>query len=328
MHDREMRTAAVPVFAWVTLLLAACGSAASNGSSSFDDGGGAGAGGAGGAKLVGGGGNGGKHAGGASAGGSGIVGATGGSGVGSDPCGDVGKKIYVVSSNDELVSFDPQSLAFSLIGKIACPSGGHPFSMAVDRTGLAFVLYDDGNIFWVSTSDASCMPSGYTPNQQGFTLFGMGYVSDAPGSNAESLYVIDDGKQGLGVIDNQGQLKKVGTFDKIASKSGEVTGTGDARLFGFFVDITDASKTSVAEIEKSNAHVLSNVGQSLPTINAWAFAHWGGSFFLFDGSGLANSRVDRYTPGKGTMNVVADAGYRIVGAGVSTCAPTTPPTPM
>jgi hypothetical protein len=263
-------------------------------------------------------------------GGSGIVGSTGGGGgapSGGDACGDVGKKIFVVSSNNELVTFDPQTLAFSLIGKLKCPSSGSPFSMAVNRQGVAYVLYDDANIFLVQTTDASCKASGYTPNQQGFSQFGMGYVSDAAGSNAETLYVIDDGSQGLGLINFSGQLSKVGQFDKLAGKSGEVTGTGDGKLFGFFVDITDPTQTSVAEIDKTNAKVLSNVKQSLPQINAWAFAHWGGSFYLFNGGGQGNSRVDKFTPGMGTTQVVKDAGYRIVGAGVSTCAPTVPPNP-
>ena len=322
MHDGAMRAASV-LFASTLVVLAACSSAGGTPSNAFPDG--ASGSSAGGGSIVGGGGAGGTKA--MGAGGSGILGATGGASGATDPCGDVGKRVYVVSSNDELVSFDPQTLSFALIGKIKCPSGGHPFSMAVDRTGLAFVLFDDGNIFWVSTADASCKASGYQPGQQGFSQFGMGYVSDAVGSTAETLYVIDDGAQGLASIDHQGQLKKIGQFDKLAAKSGEVTGTGDGRLFGFFVDITDPSKTSVAEIDKTNAKVISNVPQSLPTINAWAFAHWGGSFYLFDGTGSESSRVDKFTPGKGTMNVVANAGYRIVGAGVSTCAPTKEPTP-
>ena len=310
------------VFASVTIALAACSSAGGNAPSAFSDGVAGSQSSAGASGIVGKGGS-------TGTGGGGIVGSTGGGGsTGSDACGDVGKRVYVVSSNDELVAFDPQALSFALIGKVSCPSAGHPFSMAVDRTGLAFVLYDDGNIFWVSTVDASCKPSGYVPGQLGFNQFGMGYVSDAAGSTSETLYVIDDGAQGLGLIDSAGKVMKVGQFDKLAAKSGEVTGTGDGRLFGFFVDITNAANTSVAEIDTSNAKVISNVTQSLPPINAWAFAHWGGSFYLFDGTGTENSRVDKFTPGKGTTKVVANAGYRIVGAGVSTCAPTKEPNPQ
>ena len=203
-----------------------------------------------------------------------------------------------------------------------------PFSMAVNRAGVAYVLYDDGNIYKASTKDASCTSSGYKPNQQGWSTFGMGYVSDSAGSSAETLFVMDGSTgsgKGLGYISASGALTPVGQFDKLAGRSGEVTGTGDGKLFGFFVDITDASKTTVAEVEKTNAKILSDVKQGLPSINAWAFAHWGGSFYLFNGTGSEPSRVNKYTPGKGTTLVVPNAGYRIVGAGVSTCAPTVEP---
>ena len=277
-----------------------------------------------------------ENAGGAGAGAGGDAGAGGGvvipGGTDDTSCGDVGKVIFVVSSENVLLSFDPAKLSFSQIGALSCPAGlgDTPFSMAVDREGTAFVLYQSGNIFKVSTKDASCKPSGYQPNQLGWSRFGMAYVSDTAGGASETLYVIDGtglsglgNNQGLGKISNSGQLSSVGQFDKgMAGRTAEVTGLGDGRLFAFFVD-SSTSASSVAEIDKSSGAVLSNEAQALPEINAWAFAHWGGSFYLFNGDGLSPSRVHKYTPGKGTQQVVASAGFSIVGAGVSTCAPTT-----
>ncbi len=311
-------------------VLAACGSAAPD--DSRLDPGQAGAGGAG-ATGPGGGSTAGSSTGGFDSGGAGGFNA-GGSGQVSDCETGIGQSIFVVSSEKALLSFDPLTSKFTLIGTLACPAGAlsSPFSMAVARTGTAFVLYDNGNIFKVSTKDASCTTSGFKPNQGGFKTFGMGYVSDAAGSNGETLFIMDGSAAGVGSnkglasVSGAGAVTPIGQFDGgLAGRSGEVTGTGDGRLFGFFVDITSASKTSVAEIDKTTGHVLSNVPQTLPTINAWAFAHWGGSFYLFNGNGSSPSRVDKYTPGVGTKQVVANAGYRIVGAGVSTCAPVVEP---
>lgn len=302
------------------LLLPALGCGSASDKSTFDDSDGA----AGQAQFAGG-------SGGASSGGSGGGFQSQGGGSGTEPplCGEVGQSIFVVSSPDSnLLRFDPKALTFTKIGKLSCAPGGlaTPFSMAIRRDGNAYILYDNGHIYRASTTDASCSDSGYTPNQQGFSQFGMGYVSDGPGSSAETLFVMDNGAAGLAKIPDDGKLVKVAQFDGgLAGRSGEVTGTGEGRLFGFFVDIADAKKTTVAEIDKTTGHVISNVAQNLPAISAWAFAHWGGSFYLFNGGGTGNSRVDKFTPGKGTAQVVANAGYRIVGAGVSTCAPTTEP---
>src|SRR5262245_55152244 len=91
-------------------------------------------------------------------------------------CGDVGKVIFVVSDDYTLLKFDPATLTFSTIGKISCPAGiSTPFSMAVDRNGVAFVLYQSGEIFQVSTENAACKASGYQANQLGWQRFGMGY---------------------------------------------------------------------------------------------------------------------------------------------------------
>ncbi|MBA2544434.1 MAG: hypothetical protein H0V17_32630, partial [Deltaproteobacteria bacterium] len=52
--------------------------------------------------------------------------------------------IYTVSSDRALLSFDPKKLPgdpFRKIGELSCDRSSSPFSMAVDRTGIAWVLY-------------------------------------------------------------------------------------------------------------------------------------------------------------------------------------------
>ena len=86
------------------------------------------------------------------------------------------------------------------------------------------------------------------------------------------------------------------------------------------------SRTFIAEIEKTTARVAAQT--SLPGVdlgNGWAFAFWGGDFWLFT-SPTGLSQVDRYQPSTGTTStVLTGIGDNIVGAGVSTCAPTAPP---
>jgi hypothetical protein len=63
---------------------------------------------------------------------------------------------------------------------------------------------------------------------------------------------------------------------------------------------------------------------------AWAFSFWGGHFYLYtsQGAGTGNgSDVTDYDPVSGSINTsfMKGIGFDIVGAGVSTCAPTAPP---
>ena len=113
-------------------------------------------------------------------------------------------------------------------------------------------------------------------------------------------------------------------------ESCELTGTGDARLFGYF---TTAPFVRVAQIDRTNAGILSDDvlnGFTPPT--DWAFSFWGGDFYLYAypvaQNHTPNSSVIRYSPATGTVDFsyVPDVGFTIIGAGVSTCAPFKPPT--
>ena len=54
--------------------------------------------------------------------------------------------VYVVARDGTLHSFDPGELRFRRIGRLECPGTGRslPQSMAVDRSGQAWVGYDNG----------------------------------------------------------------------------------------------------------------------------------------------------------------------------------------
>ena len=93
------------------------------------------------------------------------------------PCPDAGATlIYVIGLSNTLYSFDPSSASFTPVGTIACPDPETPFSMAVDREGVAYVLFSSGNLYRVSTKTAACTPTPYkgTPG----LLFGMGFVAN------------------------------------------------------------------------------------------------------------------------------------------------------
>lgn len=252
--------------------------------------------------------------------------------------------IYVVDDEYNLLSFDPSVLGtgedpFTLIGSLSCPAGSSwpawpggdpatPFSMSVDRSGTAWVLYTSGEIFHVSTQDASCSPSGFTPGQAGFELFGMGFVSDAAGSEEETLFISGGSADSLvtgnlGAVDKDSmEVTSVGPLP-LTEYSPELTGTGDAELYGYFPGSFD---TFVANLDKST--VAEKQSWDLPAlandVRAWAFAHWGGKFYIFITTGfdVPAPQVLELDPSNGNVTpVVPDSEWIVVGAGVSTCAP-------
>ena len=101
-----------------------------------------------------------------------------------------------------------------------------------------------------------------------------------------------------------------------------VTGTGDGRLFAYYTKTTGQTVSFVGEIEKNTAQVIAADQLDVDQGNGYAFAFWGGDFYLFTGQGgAAGSVVTRFRPADKSTTVVGSYPALIVGAGVSTCAP-------
>jgi hypothetical protein len=300
------------------------------------------------------GGSGGSGAG-AGVGGSFTVGTGTGAG-GTTGCSAASQLVYVLSTDNEIWSFDPPSKKFTNLFTLDCntPNDGNdwaPNSMAVDRDANAWVNYvgsfldpftlqssdEAGLVFKVDIDKKTCAPSPTVtlPNDKWYRL-GMGYSTDAVNGTSETLYVTGTGisgmanSPGLGKIDmsSKALVPAPGAFNgdaKLNGQSAELTGTGDARLFGFFT----TSPVRVAQLDKGTAKILSDDAvNGVPTPLAWAFSFWGGAFYLYTSAdGLSQSTVTRFDP---TTHAV-DGSYSlkapmtIVGAGVSTCAPLKPP---
>ena len=245
--------------------------------------------------------------------------------------------IYLVTVTEELYSFNPATGAFRDIGTLDCPTTtfGSAFSMAVDRAGTAYVLLYDGgstgatgSLFRVSTKTAKCeaIPS-YVEGQHGFEVYGMGFATNA-GGPSERLYV-----QGAGDFGSTTGLATIDTstfaLGEIGSSSppiygGELTGTGDGRLFGFFTYESAPSDFLLGEIDKTNGALLSQTPLTgLPVNNGgFAVAFWGGDFYLFTVPDGTSTTVTRYrTSDDSYLDVASLPNQKVVGAGVSTCAP-------
>jgi hypothetical protein len=238
-------------------------------------------------------------------------------------CEDAGTQyIYVITEDNELYSFYPPTLGFSKIGDISCPGSGTPFSMAVDRSGIAYSVFTDGNLFQVSTLNAACKATTFKANQGGITTFGMGFSGDVDAG--ETLYVAADETNNvtsrLASIDTQTfALNVIGQFQPQGGARCELTGTGDGRLFAFCLP-TNGGGGQLVNLDPDTAQIISQVPVNVGTSqDAFAYAFYGGLFYIFTGS--SGSTVTTFDPISLQTKAVSSLGSTIVGAGVSTCAP-------
>jgi hypothetical protein len=158
----------------------------------------------------------------------------------------------------------------------------------------------------------------------------MGFSSDA--TKEETLYgvsaKVDDGgitPPFLAKIDlTTFTLTPVGNFtDGLMDRPAELTGNGDGQLFGFFT----TNPATLAAIDVKTGATAATAQKTLTGVvagDAYAFSFWGGDFWFYTSNPGETSNVTQYKKsGDGSINVVKTAiGFNIVGAGVSTCAPT------
>ena len=253
-----------------------------------------------------------------------------GSGGNNNGCSAAAQLVYVFSSDNKIYSFDPPAKKFTFVATPDCMASGQANSMAIDRNLVAWLNYIGSIYTFDLKTKTGCKLAMTLPAN--FTQVGMGFSTDAADGTAETLYVDGIGGGGLAKIDTATKtLTPIGGFNndpKLAGQSAELTGTGDARLFGYF---TTSPNVRVAQIDKGNAGITSDhelLGVSPPS--SWAFTFWGGDFYLYaapGNNGTGNTSVIHYSPSTNAVDAtyVADVGFQIIGAGVSTCAPIIPP---
>jgi hypothetical protein len=233
--------------------------------------------------------------------------------------------IYAVDNLSRLYSFDPRKLPgdpFHPVGKLQCGERQTLNSMAVDRSGVAWLGYHGGTVYRASIIDAHCSAAGAVPRGAP-TQFGMGFASDGPDATTEKLFVAGGaGTKSLAVLDTSTfplTWNAVAPFDQ--PEHPELTGTGDGRLFAYFPSpglgfVVEIDRVTAKEI--GERWVLEGTGSR---VTAFAFAHWGGVFYVFFTAERVSSVQAVHMKSRKQERVVTGLPMIIVGAGVSTCAP-------
>ena len=267
-----------------------------------------------------------------------------GSGSNGDNCSEASKLVYVVDSNNQLSQFDPTTKLFKDLGVLACPAGSGftPFSMGVDRNATAYVLYVnadpisgnpiDSKIFKVDTTATGlpCTATSFTPLST-MLEFGMGFSTSTAGGTTDQLF-ISGGNTASTTATSKLATLDVTTFVTTPVPNGtiqgspELTGNANAELWAFFPDPTNPK---IQGINKATGAAISPA--PLPQAlkgdpAAWAFAFYGGDYWIFlakqAGLSAGPTTVYQVSPTGVLKGMTPTTNRRIVGAGVSTCAPT------
>jgi hypothetical protein len=237
-----------------------------------------------------------------------------------DDCTESDDLVYAFSRDDNtLYTFDPASLSFTSLGRVNCGTTYTAASMSVDRSGTAYIRYSDDRVYSVDLATMTCSPTGYRDSTTRFGSFGMGYSTDSADTWRDQLYVANEDQ--LGILDTSSWT--ITNLGRMPSQS-ELTGNADGELWAILPLETPAK---IVQLDKTDASTLTTITmRSFPSpsdIDTFAFATWSGDFYVFVGEHGFGRTTDVYkVTTSGTMTLeLENVGFNVVGAGVSTCAP-------
>jgi hypothetical protein len=238
-----------------------------------------------------------------------------------DDCEDTSDLVYVIDKDSEdLYLFHPDSLSLERLGTLDCDYWSSPASMGVARDGLAYVRYADDQVHAVDLDTLECQNTSYRENQTHFGSFGMGYSTNSADTWRDQLYVANEDR--LARLDTESwEIENLG----ILPSQSELTGNADGELWGFLPLETPAELVRLGKVDGEILETIRMPGFPSPyDIDTFAFATWGGDFWLFVRTSGMGSSTDVYqvTPDGEMTMVRQNIGINVVGAGVSTCAPT------
>ncbi len=237
-----------------------------------------------------------------------------------DDCEDTSDLVYVIDKeSEELFLFHPDTLSLESLGVLDCDYWSTPASMGVARDGVAYVRYADDHVYAVDLETMSCTATAYGDKPNQFGSFGMGYATQSAKTWRDDLFVANADRLAR-LDDTTWTLEQLGRLPSQA----ELTGNAEGELWGF---LPLESPAELVELDKNDGSVLQTIKMpSFPDpydIDTFAFATWDGDFYLFVRTFGMGSSTDVYrVSAEGQMTrVLENIGINVVGAGVSTCAP-------
>lgn len=238
-----------------------------------------------------------------------------------DDCTETSDLIYVIERDTkELMLFDPAAQAFTTLGKLTCGGSATPGSMAISRDGHGFVRFSDNRVYDVDLATLACTETAYSDRDSGFGSFGMGYATNDSETWRDTLYIANESH--LATLDTS--TWAVTDVGRIPSQS-ELSGNAAGELWAFLPLQTPAQ---LARLDKTTGEALEvmhlDAFPDASDLDAFAFATWGGQTYLFVrvyGMGESTDVYEVNAAGDMTK-ILNDVGFDVVGAGVSTCAPT------
>jgi len=225
---------------------------------------------------------------------------------------DGGVTAYLWDQGGALYTFEPTTLATTLLGHVNCPTNATAWTLSVSRAGYALMIYEDWNIYRVDLTTLACTTTAFVPSQLGFDVQGDEAIAISRDPNTpEQLYVygMSNGTPTLAVADPS---------TLVLTEVGPVTASpqlfpadmqGDALGHLFVL----SNRGQLLELDSASASVLVN-DQTTFSGGDWAVMTYGSQLFFFGDGNVSLEDIATQT-----LTSLGSTGIAVVGASAAPC---------
>ena len=227
--------------------------------------------------------------------------------------------MYLIDRNSTRYQFDPNSFHLTSLGRLNGSNNiSSLYSIAVQRDGVIWTLFQDGNLDRDNIQSRQCSATNFMANQSSISLFTMSFLRNITG-NSERLLVSkqNDPPDTLGEINlSTLALSTINNYSNLNTYA-DLAGTAGGRLFGVF----ETNPYTIAQIDPNNANILAqyrlNSTQKTSDPN-YGFAAFNNQFYCFEGNNTYTD-IRRFDPATTTTTTRSRIPQVIFGASASSC---------
>jgi hypothetical protein len=213
--------------------------------------------------------------------------------------------------------FDLVTYNVTTIGSLNCSGTSNAYSMAVQRSGIIWAIFQDGTLYKYNIRSGECTATTFTANQSDFSSFSLTFVK-SPTDATETLYVSQQNASynALGTIDTSAlTLSVVGNYSEIEAPS-DLAALPNGTLYGLF----QTENYTIAEINKVNGTIEAqyplNISSTAVSNPNYAFTIVNGVFFIFEGNNNSTN-IHTFYPSTNTLVLLQTIPQVIISATIS-----------
>jgi hypothetical protein len=221
---------------------------------------------------------------------------------------------FLIAESGSLYRFAPETASAQRVGGVTCPAGtASPWTLAVSKDGIAYVLYSDWNIYRLDLVSLGCTATPYVSGQLSFP--GNVSIAISAGIAPERLivYGAKNGPPWLASSDlTSFALADIGP---ITPDPREFPVDTQADAYGRLFALTKSG--ALLQINPNTGSLIAKDQTAFSaTAGGWAVLTWNAQVYFFGGT---TGAVQRYDLAAKTLTAIGTIGDTIVGASAAPC---------